>query len=151
ATLVAYAAGHLALSTLPAKQQRPGGLTATAVVLLGLFVFTGLLGFVDDYLKVTKKNSRGLSMRWKLIGQAYIGVLFAVVALYLPGRGGSDRQTVNTVASPRLSWVHDISWLPITKIGAMVVFVFVVMAMSNAVNLTDGLDGLATGTSVMVI
>jgi phospho-N-acetylmuramoyl-pentapeptide-transferase len=90
-------------------------------------------------------------MRWKLIGQAYIGVLFAIVALYLPGRGGAPRQTVNTVASPNLSWLRDISWLPITKVGAMVVFVFVVMAMSNAVNLTDGLDGLATGTSVMVI
>jgi len=50
-----------------------------------------------------------------------------------------------------VSFVKDIQWLDITKFGALALFVFVVMAMSNAVNLTDGLDGLATGASVMVI
>jgi len=53
--------------------------------------------------------------------------------------------------SPYISFVKDVNWLTIGKIGALLLFVFVVLAMSNAVNLTDGLDGLATGTSIMVI
>jgi phospho-N-acetylmuramoyl-pentapeptide-transferase len=147
ATLVAYGAGHLALLGLPREQLRPNGPTVTAVVLLGLFVFTGLLGFLDDYLKVTKRNSDGLNKRGKLIGQALIGAVFGIVALYFPTHGKLGL----TVASTKISFVRDINFLEITKVGAVVFFVFVVMAMSNAVNLTDGLDGLATGTSVMVI
>jgi phospho-N-acetylmuramoyl-pentapeptide-transferase len=115
------------------------------VVLLGLFVCMGLLGFLDDYLKVTKRNSDGLNKRGKLIGQALIGAVFGSVALYFPSASGL------TVGSTRISFVRDVSWLEISQVGAVLLFVFVVMAMSNAVNLTDGLDGLATGTSVMVI
>jgi phospho-N-acetylmuramoyl-pentapeptide-transferase len=55
------------------------------------------------------------------------------------------------VADSTVSFVKDIPWLDLTKVGVLVLFVFVVMSMSNAVNLTDGLDGLATGASVMVI
>ncbi len=150
ATLIAYTGGHIALTTLPEQQLRPSGPTATAVVLLGLFVFTGLLGFLDDYLKVAKRNSDGLNKRGKLIGQALIGAIFGAIALYVPAEKTGDA-VVTTVASPKLSWVHDIDWLNITKVGAVVFFVFVVMSMSNAVNLTDGLDGLATGTSILVI
>ena len=150
ATLVAYTGGHVALTTLPDQQLRPTGPTATAVVLLGLFVFTGLLGFLDDYLKVAKRNSDGLNKRGKLIGQALIGAIFGAIALYVPAEK-TARQVVTTVGSPKVSWVHDIDWLNISKIGAVLLFVFVVMAMSNAVNLTDGLDGLATGTSILVI
>jgi phospho-N-acetylmuramoyl-pentapeptide-transferase len=146
ATLAAYVAGHLAMSTLPKEQIRPAGPTVTAVVLLGLFVFTGLLGFIDDYLKVSKRNSLGLSMRKKLIGQAVIGAVFGIIALYFPS---NDRQL--TVGSTKISFIKDIDFLEISKVGAVLLFIFVVMAMSNAVNLTDGLDGLATGTSVMVI
>jgi phospho-N-acetylmuramoyl-pentapeptide-transferase len=148
ATLIAFIAGHLTLTTLPSQQLKPTGPTVTAVVLLGLFLLTGLLGFIDDYLKVTKRNSLGLSMKKKLIGQAVIGIVFGVVALYFPSDGP---RAMLTVASSKISFVKDIDLLEITKIGAVVLFIFIVMAMSNAVNLTDGLDGLATGTSVMVI
>jgi phospho-N-acetylmuramoyl-pentapeptide-transferase len=72
--------------------------------------------------------------------------VFGIVALYFPA--GEEKLTV---ASTQISFVRDIDWLEITKVGAVIVFIFIVMAMSNAVNLTDGLDGLATGTSVMVI
>ena len=150
ATVIAYIAGHLTLTTLPREQLKPTGPTVTAVVLLGLFVLTGLLGFIDDYLKVTKRNSLGLSMKKKLIGQAVIGIVFGVIALYFPSHMRDQREAL-TVASSRISFVKDIDWLNISKIGAIVLFIFIVMAMSNAVNLTDGLDGLATGTSVMVI
>jgi phospho-N-acetylmuramoyl-pentapeptide-transferase len=70
-----------------------------------------------------------------------------VIALWIPSAGPKGEP----VASQMVSFVKDIEWLDITKFGALALFVFVVMAMSNAVNLTDGLDGLATGTSVMVI
>jgi phospho-N-acetylmuramoyl-pentapeptide-transferase len=147
ATLVAYLAGHLALGTLPSEQLRPKGPTTTAVVLLGLFVCTGILGFVDDFLKVSKRNSLGLNKRAKLIGQALIGIVFGIVGLSVSSGG----QHPLTVISTKVSFVRDIGWFNISQIGAVALFVFVVMSMSNAVNLTDGLDGLATGTSVMVI
>jgi phospho-N-acetylmuramoyl-pentapeptide-transferase len=147
ATVLAYIVGHLALPLLPAEQIRASGPTATGVVLLGLFICTGLLGFVDDYLKVRKRNSLGLSMRTKLIGQAAIGVVFGVIAFYVPSRG-SDRLTVGSTS---VSFIRDIPGFKIGTVGAIALFIFVVMAFSNAVNLTDGLDGLATGISVMVI
>jgi phospho-N-acetylmuramoyl-pentapeptide-transferase len=147
ATILAYIAGHVALTTLPSEQLRPTGPTTTGVVLLGLFVGTGLLGFIDDFLKVRKRNSLGLSMRTKLIGQALIGTVFGVIAMTFHSKGPHKL----TVGSTYVSFIRDINWLKIGTVGAVLLFIFVVMAMSNAVNLTDGLDGLATGISMMVI
>jgi phospho-N-acetylmuramoyl-pentapeptide-transferase len=152
ATVVAYIAGHLTLTTLPDAQMKPTGPTTTGVVLLGLFVGTGLLGFLDDYLKVSKRNSLGLNKRMKLVGQTLLGSFFGIIALYFPSEAVPGRpHSSQTVASSKLSFIKDLDWSNITKIGAVLFFIFVVMAMSNAVNLTDGLDGLATGASVMVI
>ena len=148
ATVIAYVGGHFVFATLPSNQLgTPSGPTTTGVVLLGLFIGLGLVGFIDDYLKVRKRNSLGLSMRMKLLGQMAVGVVFGVIALWIPSSGPKGQP----VASQMVSFVKDIQWLDITKFGALALFVFVVMAMSNAVNLTDGLDGLATGASVMVI
>nr|WP_205862516.1 phospho-N-acetylmuramoyl-pentapeptide-transferase [Planosporangium thailandense] len=155
ATIIAYIAGHLVLSTLPDEQLRwtPARPTTTGVVLLGLFVCTGAVGFIDDYLKVSKKNSLGLNKRGKLIGQALVGAVFGVVALYFPRTfiDNTSQTRHITVGSEYLSFVKNIYWLQIGKFGAVLLFIFVVMSMSNAVNLTDGLDGLATGASIMVI
>jgi phospho-N-acetylmuramoyl-pentapeptide-transferase len=147
ATVIAYVAGHVTLASLPDQQLHPTGITTTGVVLLGLFCGLGLVGFIDDYLKVRHRNSLGMRKRNKLYGQMVAGAVFGILALYLPSRGVRGE----TVAGHYISFVKDVTWLDITKIGALLLFVFVVMAMSNAVNLTDGLDGLATGTSVMVI
>ncbi len=144
-TLIAYLAGHLVFEMLPGERITPPTPTMTALVLLGLFVFSGLIGFIDDLLKVTKRNSSGLSKRGKLLLQMLVGGVFGVVALYFPATNGQ------TVGSSELSFVRDISWLDIGKIGAVLFFVFVVMTTTNAVNLTDGLDGLATGASIMVL
>ena len=62
-TLVAYVAGHLTLKTLPHSYIVPPGPTITGLVLLGLFVFCGAIGFFDDFLKVRKRNSLGLNKR----------------------------------------------------------------------------------------
>jgi phospho-N-acetylmuramoyl-pentapeptide-transferase len=114
-------------------------------VLLGLFVFCGAVGFLDDFLKVRRRNSLGLNKRGKLVGQLLVGAAFGTIALYFPS---SNQQTVG---STHLSFIKDIDWLNLGKVGAVVLFIFVVLAASNGVNLTDGLDGLATGTSVMVL
>jgi phospho-N-acetylmuramoyl-pentapeptide-transferase len=145
ATLIAYVAGHLTLNTLPAAQIAQVGPTMTALVLLGLFVFCGAIGFIDDFLKVRKRNSLGLSERAKLLGQLLVGVVFGVVALTFESTNGE------TVGSTTLSFVRDLDWLQISRVGAVVVFILVVISTTNAVNLTDGLDGLATGVSVMVL
>ncbi|MFG1608169.1 phospho-N-acetylmuramoyl-pentapeptide-transferase [Actinoplanes sp. NPDC049265] len=145
ATVLSYAAGHLALTTLPERQIAQEKPTMTALVLLGLFVFCGAIGFLDDFLKVRRRHSGGLSARGKLFGQLLVGVGFAVAALYVPS---TNRQTV---ASEHISFIRDISWLDVGKVGSVLVFVFVIMSMSNGVNLTDGLDGLATGASIAVL
>ncbi|GAB1692572.1 phospho-N-acetylmuramoyl-pentapeptide-transferase [Krasilnikovia sp. M28-CT-15] len=145
ATVVAYVAGHIALTTLPERQIAQEGPTMTALVLLGLFVFCGVVGFLDDFLKVRRRNSDGLSAKGKLLGQAIVGGGFGIAALYAASTNGQ------TVASEHISFIRDISWLDVGKVGSVIVFVFVITAMSNGVNLTDGLDGLATGASILVL
>ncbi|XVV17069.1 phospho-N-acetylmuramoyl-pentapeptide-transferase [Actinoplanes sp. CA-131856] len=145
ATVFAYVAGHFALTTLPDRQIAQERPTMTALVLLGLFVFCGVVGFLDDLLKVRRRNSDGLSAKGKLLGQAIVGTGFGVVALYFASTNGQ------TVASEHISFIRDISWLDVGKVGSVMVFVFVITAMSNGVNLTDGLDGLATGASILVL
>jgi phospho-N-acetylmuramoyl-pentapeptide-transferase len=144
-TLIAYVAGHLTLKTLPPTYTVPPGPTITGLVLLGLFVFCGGIGFWDDFLKVRKKNSLGVNKRGKLALQLIVGGVFGTIALYFPGTNGQ------TVGSTMISFVRDISWLNIGKIGAVILFVAIVMGTTNGVNLTDGLDGLATGSSIMVL
>ncbi|MFC4020291.1 phospho-N-acetylmuramoyl-pentapeptide-transferase [Micromonospora sp. GCM10011542] len=154
ATVIAYVAGHLALTSLPDAQIAQVEPTITALVLLGLMVFSGAVGFIDDFLKVRKRNSAGLNKRGKLFGQILVGAVFGVVALYFPSSmtdaSGAATNT-ETVGSTTLSFIRDIDALEVSKIGAVIIFIFVVMAATNGVNLTDGLDGLATGASVMVL
>lgn len=148
-TVIAYVAGHIALVTLPAEQIGQVRPTITGLVLLGLFVFCGAVGFIDDFLKVRKRNSEGLKERGKLLGQLIVGAVFGVIAIWPTA---AFRSTNNeTVATTKLSFIRDIDWLELGRIGAIIVFVLVIIAASNGVNLTDGLDGLATGASFMVL
>jgi phospho-N-acetylmuramoyl-pentapeptide-transferase len=153
-TLVAYVAGHLTLKTLPSRYIVPPGPTITGLVLLGLFVFCGAIGFLDDFLKVRKRNSLGVNKRGKLALQLIVGGVFGTVALYFPAQqitsSGVVSRTGQTVGSTMISFVRDVPALEIGKIAAVILFVAIVMGTTNGVNLTDGLDGLATGASVMV-
>ncbi|EWM68521.1 MULTISPECIES: phospho-N-acetylmuramoyl-pentapeptide-transferase [Micromonospora] len=154
ATVIAYVAGHLALTTLPDAQIAQVEPTITALVLLGLMVFSGAVGFIDDFLKVRKRHSGGLNKRGKLAGQILVGAVFGAVAVYFPSSmtdAGGNATNTETVASTTLSFIRDIPALEIGKIGSVIVIIMVVMAATNGVNLTDGLDGLATGASVMVL
>ncbi|WP_127842261.1 phospho-N-acetylmuramoyl-pentapeptide-transferase [Actinomyces wuliandei] len=123
---------------------------ASGVLLLYLVVGLGLIGFLDDFEKISKQRSLGLRAWQKIAGQAFIGISFAVMALRF-----TDREGV-APASTRVSFARDTS-LDLAFAGAFVgllLFIlwanFLITAWSNAVNLTDGLDGLAAGASAMV-
>ncbi|GAB2607942.1 phospho-N-acetylmuramoyl-pentapeptide-transferase [Streptomyces capparidis] len=134
ATLIAYAA------TKAITLERP---QASGVLVLFLMAGLGLVGFLDDYIKVAKQRSLGLRAKAKMAGQLTVGVVFAVLALRFEDARGL------TPASDKLSFTQDFGW----SLGPVIFAVwalFMILAMSNGVNLTDGLDGLATGASVMV-
>jgi phospho-N-acetylmuramoyl-pentapeptide-transferase len=120
-----------------------GELKSTYVILiLAGTVWLSLVGFLDDYLKVVKKYPNGLIARYKLLGQVLIGVVVGSVIYFSPEFEGINSLT--TV--PFLKNVNfDFSFLYIP------VVVFIITATSNAVNLTDGLDGLAIGVTVIVM
>lgn len=134
ATIIAY---------LLAKVITGEDIRYSGVLVLFLMTGMGLVGFLDDYIKIVKQRSLGLRAKAKMAGQLIVGIAFAVLSLQFPNSAG------NTPASDRLSFVEDFGW----SIGPVLFCVwalFMILAMSNGVNLTDGLDGLATGASVMV-
>ncbi|MFJ3958565.1 phospho-N-acetylmuramoyl-pentapeptide-transferase [Arthrobacter sp. NPDC090010] len=127
------------------------GPSASGLLLLGLTVGMGLVGFLDDFKKISKQQSLGLTARGKLILQGVVGISFALLALAFPDENGL------TPASFNISLVRDIPWLNLafggTVLGAVLFVIwsnFLVTAASNGVNLTDGLDGLASGAAIMV-
>jgi len=136
ATLVGYFASHLFSAG--------SGPSATGLLLLYLFTGMGVVGFLDDFIKIRNQRSLGLSATAKLVGQLAVGISFAVLALQFRDQSGL------TPASVHLSYVRDI---PQISLGAVLFVAFaylVISGTSNAVNLTDGLDGLCAGASAMV-
>ncbi|HEX9934129.1 MAG TPA: phospho-N-acetylmuramoyl-pentapeptide-transferase, partial [bacterium] len=105
-------------------------------LLIGTTLWFGAVGFVDDWLKVVKKYPKGLIGRYKLAGQILWGIVVAVSILHSPEYRGV--QTFSTVPFFKNLMV-DFGLLYIPMV------IFVITATSNAVNLTDGLDGLAIG------
>ncbi len=140
-SLSGYAVAHLATSTPP---------TMSGLLVLFLMAGLGLIGFLDDYLKISRQRSLGLRSREKLIGQAVVAVIFAVLALQFPN------SRFRTPAVPFVSFVRDTNVnlaFAGTALGGVLFVLWanlMISGTSNGVNLTDGLDGLATGTSVMV-
>jgi len=135
AALLGYAAAHLANQTAP---------TISAVLVLFLTTGLGIVGFIDDYIKVFKQRSLGLRSRAKAAGIIVIGVIFAVGCLHFPNTWQV------TPASPKLSFLRDFG----PSIGPYLFVLWalvLIQATSNGVNLTDGLDGLASGAAGMVL
>ena len=114
-------------------------------VLTALLVYSVLtaVGFIDDYLKVVHRNSKGLSSRWKLLTQAILTL--AVVFLLLWDADVQYHMSQLWVPFYKVAIVHEMPlWFAI-------IFFFLVMAgSSNAINLTDGVDGLAIGCTISV-
>jgi len=117
-------------------------ITASALLVIGLVVALGFIGFLDDWLKVSRQNSRGLPGRYKLLGQAIFAGVFGYLGLQF-----ADQDSLTPI-SEYLSGVRETAMY----LGPALVIIFIivmVMSASNGVNLTDGLDGLATGASIM--
>ncbi|HUS20737.1 MAG TPA: phospho-N-acetylmuramoyl-pentapeptide-transferase [Aeromicrobium sp.] len=133
--IIGYAVAKLATGFAP---------SASALLLLFLFGGLGAIGFLDDYIKISKQRSLGLRSKAKFIGQVVVGLVFALLAIGLPDESG------RTVITHAISITRDVTgWrLPL---ALLVIWVLLMIAgASNGVNLTDGLDGLATGAAAMV-
>ena len=106
------------------------------VTLVGVTLGFGLIGFVDDFIKVVMHRSLGLRAYQKLIGQFGLAFILMWVSVHWLGRG-------TDVAIPFTTIHFELSW------GYYFLISFVIVGMTNAVNLTDGLDGLAAGSTLV--
>lgn len=152
------------------------------VLLIGATCWLGLIGFLDDYIKVFKKNKEGLAGKFKIVGQVVIGVIVGLTFYFhpdvvirevnrtqLPTRQMEDfdrgidervkytdiksmRTTVPVVKDNELDYSKVVPFIPqdYTWIIYVLVVVVIVTAVSNGANITDGIDGLAAGTSGII-
>lgn len=140
ATLIGYGVAHLVQLGTPGR-----GPTASGLLVLFLMTGLGAVGFVDDYIKIIKQRSLGLKSGAKMLGQLLVALVFGALALgFRNGQG-------LTPASRNVSFVRDFGGWSLGAAGFVVFAWLVIAAASNAVNLTDGLDGLASGSSTMVL
>ena len=159
------------------------------IVMIITTIWLGLLGFLDDYIKVFKKNKEGLPGKYKILGQVGLGLVVGLIIMFHPDITIKERKSVETyvethnvnidknydkatkefsehpIKSTKTTipfvknnefdyanlitwmgdWAKDWVWLLF-----VIVVIFIVTAVSNAANLTDGIDGLATGTSAII-
>jgi phospho-N-acetylmuramoyl-pentapeptide-transferase len=151
------------------------------IVMLVSTILLGAIGFVDDYIKVFKKNKEGLAGRFKIVGQIIVGVFVGSVLYFHPEVKVHESVAEITVIENSIDvtdkhkevdgqkWVEvkdmtttipfiknnefNYNWLLGENLGWLIfipVVIFVVVAISNGANMTDGLDGLATGTSAII-
>lgn len=142
ATLVGYFLSKLSNFEVP---------TISALLVLFMMVGLGVVGFLDDYIKTHKQRSLGLTGWQKILGQGLVAVVFAILSIQFPNENGL------TPASTKISIFRDLnldflSLGTIVGIGLFILWIyFLVASTSNGVNIVDGLDGLATGSSIMSI
>ncbi|PKG42417.1 phospho-N-acetylmuramoyl-pentapeptide-transferase [Psychroflexus sp. MES1-P1E] len=149
------------------------------ILLIVTTVWMGVIGFLDDYIKISKKNKEGLEGKFKIVGQIGLGIFVGAVMYFHPDvtvRSDNKVTTTNNVqmiseTSPEeksttttipffknneLDYTRAISWISEgAKSYAWLIFIpvviFIVTAVSNGANLTDGIDGLAAGTSAIIV
>lgn len=143
AILTAIWAGYLT-TTLAGLVLGGEGPTASGLLVLGLATALGAVGFTDDYVKLRRARNLGLNKRAKSVGQLVAAILFGVLALQFRNSDGL------TPGSANLSYVREIAAFTMPPVVFVLFCIVVVSAWSNAVNLTDGLDGLAAGAMTMV-
>jgi phospho-N-acetylmuramoyl-pentapeptide-transferase len=161
------------------------------ILMLITTIWLGLIGFLDDYIKVFKKNKEGLAGRFKITGQIILGIIVGLTlffsnevrivekvnvdnltmrerhemidpSLQIPTQGEitMERKSTKTTIPFVKNNEFDYAWLvsfinedhrrPYTWIAFVIIVIFIVTSVSNGANLTDGLDGLATGTSAII-
>jgi len=131
--ILAYFLAHLIVMRPPT----PSGLLA-----IYLMLALSLVGLADDYLKIFKQRSTGIRARTKLLGQAVAALSFGYLALQFPDEAG------NLPVSNAISWVRDTNWILPSALVLLWIW-FLVTGITNGVNLTDGLDGLAIGAALL--
>ncbi|WP_112241856.1 phospho-N-acetylmuramoyl-pentapeptide-transferase [Kribbella monticola] len=139
AILLSATAAYLAATILVGRSP-----SASAWLLMLLFLGCGLVGFLDDFIKVYTQNNQGLSSRAKMAGQTLVALVFGVLAtqFFADGRGVRP-------ASQYISTTHD-WWIKLPLVVVLLVIWFIVAATSNGANLTDGADGLLAGSSALI-
>lgn len=137
ATVTAYLIAHI---PYPGNDTE---FTPSGLLVLSVMVGLGIVGFLDDFIKIRMQRSLGLNKTAKLVGQFVIAVAFGILALQFKGT-----KLGITPASVNLSFLRDTT-IAMSSLGFVVWAYVVISATSNSVNLTDGLDGLASGTAAM--
>lgn len=143
ASIIGYFGGHLV-----------GGdsVAGVGILVLAMMAGLGLIGFIDDFLKVKRQNSLGLAGWYKILGTVIIAIVFGIIALTY--RDANRRAP----ASTSISFARDLNFNFVLIFGAtfgVILFiawvVLITTATANAVNLADGLDGLASGASILAV
>jgi phospho-N-acetylmuramoyl-pentapeptide-transferase len=143
--VVGYFVGHLVSPSTP--------VTASGLLVLMLMLGLGLVGFLDDFTKTRRQQSLGLTGWQKIGGQVVVATVFALLALQF-----EDPVSRLSPASMSISFVRDIGWLNLLSLGTglgLVAYLLwinlLTVSASNAVNVTDGLDGLAVGATILAL
>ena len=149
------------------------------ILLIVTIIWMGIIGFVDDYIKIFKKNKKGLKGRFKVMGQVVLGLIVGATLYFHPEvtmrertntiiteqymvekiTGEDIKSTMTTVPffkNNELDYSNLISWLGENAVSyAWLIFIpiviLIVTAVSNGANLTDGIDGLAAGSSAIIV
>lgn len=140
-----YFAGHLLGPHTP--------MSTSGLLAMLMMVGMAAVGFLDDFTKTRKQRSLGLTGWQKVGGQLLVATVFALLALTFPGQHSGL-----TPGTKAISAVRDVGWLNLALLGPVVGLIaylvwinLLTVATSNAVNVTDGLDGLATGTAILAL
>ncbi|MEV0246915.1 phospho-N-acetylmuramoyl-pentapeptide-transferase [Nocardia sp. NPDC050712] len=144
AILVGIWAGYLGSHLLGLRYDVEGP-SASGLLVLGLATALGIVGFLDDSIKLRNRRNLGLSATGKYIGQFGAAVLFGILALRFPSSTGL------TPGGRYLSYVRDYTVVTFGIVVFLLLVCFLVVAWSNAVNITDGLDGLAAGSMAFAL
>ena len=141
------------------------------IIMLVVTIWMGLIGFLDDYLKISKKNKDGLKPKFKIFGQISLGVIVGLILIFNDDIvvRQFNNQSINTIENNHIDTKELITTIPFVKnnefnykwllpdslneydwILYIIIVIFIITAVSNGSNLTDGLDGLAAGSSAII-
>lgn len=153
------------------------------IILIVTTLWMGIIGFIDDYIKVFKKNKEGLKGRFKIVGQVTLGIFVGLMLYFNPDvvvkekirttqientmdqtnassnfgeEHKSSKTTIPFVKNNEFDYADLVSWMGDSAkdyvwLVFVLVVIFIITAISNGANLTDGIDGLAAGTSAIIV